>query len=116
VQNRLYLWVAMLCGFLPYISVWCGWWVREVSRQPWVVYGLMRTEQGVSHMSVTSAVLWLIGYMLIELTVWGSTWFFFTRIVRRGPDLESPVIHGIQHQLGAHEPRHDSAPSFVRSV
>ena len=116
VQNRLFLWAAMLCGFLPYISVWCGWWVREVGRQPWVVYGLMRTEQGVSHMSVTSAVVWLIGYALFEITVWGSTWFFFTKVMRNGPDLTSPVIHGTQQHPGAREPRHDNAPAYVRPV
>jgi cytochrome d ubiquinol oxidase subunit I len=116
VQNRLFLWAAILSGFLPYISVWCGWWVREIGRQPWVVYGMMRTEQGVSHMSVTSAVLWLIGYALFEITVWGSTWYFFAKVMRNGPDLTSPVIHGGQQHLGELEPRHAGAPSYVRPI
>jgi cytochrome d ubiquinol oxidase subunit I len=116
VRNRLFLWAAILCGFLPYIGVWCGWWVREVGRQPWVVYGLMRTEQGVSHMDVTSAALWLAGYIFFELTVWGSTWYFFAKIVRRGPDMDSPVVHGGQQHLGELEPRHGDAPSYVRPI
>jgi cytochrome bd ubiquinol oxidase subunit I len=116
VRKRLFLWAAILCGFLPYISVWCGWWVREVGRQPWLVYGLMRTEQGVSRMSVASAALWLIGYMYFELIVWGSTWYFFAKTVRRGPDVDSPVEHGGTQQLGELEPRRADAPSYVRPI
>ncbi|HUN39564.1 MAG TPA: cytochrome ubiquinol oxidase subunit I [Acetobacteraceae bacterium] len=116
IHNRLFLWAAILCGFLPYISVWCGWWVREVGRQPWVVFGLMRTAQGVSHMSVMSAALWLIGYMYFELIVWGSTWYFFSKVMRGGPDMESPVVHGGTQRLGALEPRRSEAPSYVRPV
>lgn len=116
VRNPLFLRTAVLCGFLPYISVWCGWWVREVGRQPWVVYGLMRTEQGVSHMGVISAAAWLVGYIFFELTVWASTWFFFTKVVRRGPDMDSPVIHGGNQHLGELESRHGDAPSYVRPI
>jgi cytochrome bd ubiquinol oxidase subunit I len=115
-HNRLYLWTAILCGFLPYIAIWCGWWVREVGRQPWVVYGLMRTEQGVSHMSTTSAVLWLLGYIYFELIVWGSTWYFFAKVMRRGPDMESPVADGGRQQLSELEPVRREAPSYVRPV
>ena len=118
VQNRLFLWAAILVGFLPYISIWCGWWVREIGRQPWVVYGMMRTEQGVSHMDLTSAVLWLLGYIYFELIVWGSTWFFFAKVMRVGPDMDSPVVHGGHQHLGELEPRHSSheAPSYVRPI
>lgn len=116
VRNRLFLWSAILCGFLPYISIWCGWWVREVGRQPWVVYGLMRTEQGVSNMDVTSAVLWLIGYMYFELIVWGSTWYFFAKVMRRGPDMDSPVAQDGHQSLGELDAPHDGAPSYVRPI
>lgn len=115
-RNRLFLWAAILAGFLPYLGVWCGWWVREVGRQPWVVYGMMRTAQGVSHMSVTAAVLWLLGYMWFELIVWGSTWYFFGKVMRRGPDMESPVVRGGTQSLGQLEPRHGEAPSYVRPI
>lgn len=116
VHNKLFLRAAIICGFLPYISVWCGWWVREVGRQPWVVYGLMRTDQGVSHMDVLSAALWLTGYIFFELTVWGSTWFFFSKIMRRGPDLDSPVIHGGHQHLGELESPNSDAPSYIRPI
>lgn len=117
--NRWFLRAAILVGFLPYIAVWTGWWTREVARQPWVVYGMMTTAQGVSRMSVTQEIFWLLGYMFFELMVWGGTWYFFAKVVRRGPDMDSPVEHGGQQPIGALEPpRHDphAAPPYVRPV
>jgi cytochrome d ubiquinol oxidase subunit I len=42
------LWILMLAMPFPYIANEAGWMVTEVGRQPWIVYGLMRTAQGVS--------------------------------------------------------------------
>ncbi|OYV24998.1 MAG: cytochrome ubiquinol oxidase subunit I [Acidocella sp. 20-63-7] len=116
-RQRWFLRAAILSAFLPYIAIWTGWWTREVGRQPWVVYGMMTTAQGVSHMSVAQEVFWLVGYMGFELAVWGGAWYFFAKVVRQGPDLHSPVEHGGHQSLGALEPaRHerDAPPSYVR--
>ncbi len=118
-RHRWFLRAAIACGFLPYIAVWTGWWVREVGRQPWVVYGLMRTADGVSHMGVPEASFWLAGYVAFELTVWASVWYFLAKIMRQGPDMESPVVQGGHQALGSLEtPRHDpdAAPSYVRPI
>ena len=87
-----FLRLMVFSGFLPYLAVWTGWWTREIGRQPWVVYGLMRTWQGVSHMSVGAESLWFAGYIAFELMVWSGAWYFFSRIIKKGPDLDSPVV------------------------
>ena len=115
-QQRWFLRATIAAGFLPYISVWCGWWVREICRQPWVVYGLMRTQDGVSHMGVAEAVVWLIGYMGFEIAVWGSVWYFLAKIMRNGPDMSSPVAADGHQHLGALEAAPHAAPSYVRPV
>ena len=60
--NTWFLRATVFAAFVPFISVWVGWWTREVGRQPWVVFGLMRTSEGVSHMSVAQELVWLVGY------------------------------------------------------
>ena len=60
----------------------------------------MRTEQGVSHMSVAAELAWLVGYAGFELTVWAATWWFLVKVVRQGPDLSSPVLRGGDENLG----------------
>jgi len=116
-QNPLFLRVVVFSAFLPYISVWTGWWTREVARQPWVVYGLMRTAQGVSHMSVPLEVFWLVGYMAFELMVFGGTWYFLAKVIRKGPDLTSPVVQEGHQMLGhIEEPKHHepAQPEYPR--
>jgi cytochrome bd ubiquinol oxidase subunit I len=72
---------------LPYIAVEAGWIVREVGRQPWVVYGLLRTRDAVSAVPpghvAASTVMFLSFYLVLIVT------FFLLarRWLRTGPDL-----------------------------
>ncbi len=99
-SHRWFLRATIFSAFLPYLTVWVGWWTREVGRQPWVVYGKMRTVQGVSHMSVAEELFWLLGYMGFELMVWGGTWWFLGKVIHRGPDMESPIPQEGRDSLG----------------
>ena len=69
VARRLYgarwmLWILLLCVPLPYIANTAGWMTAEIGRQPWLVYGLMRTADGYSK-NVTRAMrlFTLLGFM-----------------------------------------------------
>jgi cytochrome d ubiquinol oxidase subunit I len=69
ILRRLYaarwmLWIVMLTMPFPYIANEAGWMVTEVGRQPWIVYGLMRTAQGYSPTVVTGeTVFTTIGFV-----------------------------------------------------
>jgi cytochrome bd ubiquinol oxidase subunit I len=118
-SNKWFLRAAIFCGFLPYIAVWTGWWTREIGRQPWVVYGMMTTAQGTSRMSVPEEIFWMVGYMLFEAMVWGGSWYFFAKVMRQGPDLVSPVEHGVQEASSHPEPlRNDphGAHAYVKPI
>ena len=47
-QNRWFLWIMSVALFLPYVAVELGWVVAEIGRQPWIVYGLLRTADAAS--------------------------------------------------------------------
>ena len=116
-QNKWFLRTVIFTAFLPYLAVWTGWWTREIARQPWIVFGQMRVAQGMSPMTVGQEIFWLVGYVLFELTVWFGTWYFFAKVIRKGPDLESPVpAEGHEHLGELEPPQHDenAAPSYVR--
>jgi cytochrome d ubiquinol oxidase subunit I len=76
--------IAMLpAGF---VAVLCGWTVTEVGRQPWVVYGLMRTRDAVSPSLTGADVLTSIAlYIVVYLIVFGAGLFYMTRLARAGP-------------------------------
>lgn len=58
------LWPILLSFPLPYIANTAGWMTAEIGRQPWLVYGLMRTSQGYStHVSAGNSLFTLLGFM-----------------------------------------------------
>ncbi|HEY1268654.1 MAG TPA: cytochrome ubiquinol oxidase subunit I [Candidatus Binatia bacterium] len=63
-ESRWMLWILMLIFPFPYIANTAGWITAEVGRQPWVAYGLMRTEHGFSsNVSAGNALFTLLGFM-----------------------------------------------------
>lgn len=61
---RSMLWVLMLSFPFPFIANTAGWITAELGRQPWLVYGLMRTESGFSHrVSSANGLFSLLGFM-----------------------------------------------------
>jgi cytochrome bd ubiquinol oxidase subunit I len=92
VQRKL-LFAWVLCIPLPYVAVEAGWIVREVGRQPWVVYGLLRTKDAVSTVPASSVTISMAMFILFYLVLL-STFFVLARSwLRNGPDLtiSSPV-------------------------
>jgi len=65
-ENRTYLRLALLSIPLPYIAAECGWMLAEVGRQPWIVYGLMRTKDAYSYaVSESQVIITLIAFIVI---------------------------------------------------
>ncbi|HZV91912.1 MAG TPA: cytochrome ubiquinol oxidase subunit I [Caldimonas sp.] len=71
---------------IGFVAVIAGWTVTEVGRQPWVVYGLMRTRDAVSPSLTTGDVaLSLASYVLAYIVIFGGGFVLLRRMVRRGP-------------------------------
>jgi cytochrome d ubiquinol oxidase subunit I len=61
---RWLLWPILLSFPLPYIANTAGWMTAEIGRQPWLVYGLIRTSQGYStHVGAGSSLFTLLGFL-----------------------------------------------------
>ena len=70
---------------LGFIAVLAGWTTTEVGRQPWTVYGLLRTADSVSPSLTGSDVLIsLIGYTIAYLVIFPAGLFIMARFVRKG--------------------------------
>ena len=84
---RLLTWVSPL-GFLAVLS---GWFVAEVGRQPWTVYGVLRTADAVSPVPGGSVLTSLILFVLVYGVVFGAGLYYIAKLVQRGPDETPPV-------------------------
>jgi cytochrome d ubiquinol oxidase subunit I len=63
-RSRPVLWALLLSFPLPYIANTAGWMTAELGRQPWLIYGLMRTSEGYSNtVSASNGLFTLIGFM-----------------------------------------------------
>jgi len=71
---------------LSYIAMEAGWAVREVGRQPWVIQGLQRTEQGVSPLPATTVAGSLLSFVAIYTVLFIVFIVFAKGLINRGPD------------------------------
>ncbi|MBN1296455.1 cytochrome ubiquinol oxidase subunit I, partial [bacterium] len=84
-----YLKIMMWAIPLPYIALETGWIVTEVGRQPWIVYGLMRTTDAVSTVPLPDVWISLIGFVLVYGILGLLDFRLIYSIARKGP--EPPV-------------------------
>jgi cytochrome d ubiquinol oxidase subunit I len=85
-ESRWALWILLLCVPLPYVANTAGWVAAEAGRQPWIVYGLMRTNEGYSRM-VSTGDTWfsLLGFMGLYTVLSILFLFLLQRTISEGP-------------------------------
>lgn len=72
---------------LPFVAVLAGWFVTEIGRQPWIIYGLLRIEDAVTP-SLTGwmALVSLVGYISVYAVVFSAGLIYLRRVIMAGPD------------------------------
>lgn len=87
VRHRWLLkaWVAAIP--LGYMAAECGWIVREVGRQPWVIYGILRTEDAASMLPASAVAVSLSAFVVVYGILFVLFLVFAVRMIRNGPDL-----------------------------
>jgi cytochrome d ubiquinol oxidase subunit I len=95
--QRAWIWM-MPSGF---VALLCGWYVTEVGRQPWVVYGLLRTASASSLIPAGSVITSLVVYILVYVSLFGFVGWYMLKMLRVGP---------------VAAPRHKSAAAAARPL
>ena len=86
-RTRPLLWLLMLMLPFPYIATTAGWITAELGRQPWLIYGVMRTAAGVSaRVSAGNALFTLIGFMGMYAILAILFLFLVYREIEEGPE------------------------------
>jgi cytochrome d ubiquinol oxidase subunit I len=93
--NRLFLRLVMCMGPAGLIAMLSGWFTTEIGRQPWVVYGLMRTANASSNHSVGQLTITLVLFVVVYFMLFGAGFGYMMRLVRKGPKThEEDTPHG----------------------
>ena len=91
---RWMLWILLLSLPFPYIANTAGWMTAELGRQPWLVYGLMRTADGYSKLvSAGNGMFTLLGFMGMYLVMGVLFLFLIHHEIEGGPAADSAAAH-----------------------
>lgn len=86
-KKPLFLWI--LAVPLGWTAVITGWITREVGRQPWVIYGMLRTDQAASGQPDSAVGLSLLGFIAVYAVLFIVFLAAAGKIVGQGPDLDA---------------------------
>ncbi|MFW1755470.1 cytochrome ubiquinol oxidase subunit I, partial [Acinetobacter wanghuae] len=76
---------AVWMGPSGFIALLAGWFTTEVGRQPWIIYGVMRTKDALSPVSAEHVGLTLIIFVVVYCIVFGIGIFYMLKMMVRGP-------------------------------
>ncbi|WP_413190894.1 cytochrome ubiquinol oxidase subunit I [Psychrobacter sp. AT9] len=75
----------MMMTPLGFIALLAGWFVTETGRQPWTVYGVIRTAESMSPLAAQQVATTLIGFIVLYIFVFGAGSFYILRLIAQGP-------------------------------
>jgi cytochrome bd ubiquinol oxidase subunit I len=84
--------LAILMGPSGFVAVVAGWITTEVGRQPYTVYGLLRTTQSVSPIDVQAVAASLVAFIIVYFAVFGAGAFYILRLMSKPPEPNEPDI------------------------
>lgn len=87
-QHKPFLTFATAMGPAGIVAILAGWFTTEIGRQPWVVYGVLRTADAVTPHTATEVGLTLALFVIIYLAVFGVGTLYVLRLVHSGPHTE----------------------------
>jgi cytochrome d ubiquinol oxidase subunit I len=90
-RNRLLLWLIFSSFPLPFVAILTGWYTAEVGRQPWAVYGALRTADAVTpFLTVRAATASLFLFCVVYAFIFSFGMYYIYRLLQGGP-VGSPV-------------------------
>ncbi|TCK39510.1 cytochrome bd-I ubiquinol oxidase subunit 1 apoprotein [Paraburkholderia sp. BL8N3] len=86
-ESRWFLRFALAMGPTGFITLLAGWVTTEAGRQPWVVYGVMRTANAVSPVTAQQVGVSLLVFVIVYTLVFGTGIYYLLKLLRHGPAL-----------------------------
>lgn len=98
-RGKLYDWrglhrLAVLMGPSGFVAVIAGWIVTEVGRQPFTIYGLLRTTESASPLDAPAVAASLAAFAVTYFTVFGAGIWYLTRLMRKPPEAHETTLDG----------------------
>ncbi|WP_310533967.1 cytochrome ubiquinol oxidase subunit I [Novosphingobium sp.] len=98
-RKRLYDWpwlhrAALVMGPAGFVAVLAGWVVTEGGRQPFTIYGLLRTADSASPLAAPAVAASLIAFVLVYFSVFGTGIWYLLRLMKKPPEAHEAALDG----------------------
>jgi cytochrome d ubiquinol oxidase subunit I len=84
-ETRWFLWPSQHIWWIGFVAVIAGWFVTEQGRQPWIIYGVMRTADAVSPVPGGSVFTTLALFIVVYGIVFSMGIYYINRLIAKGP-------------------------------
>jgi cytochrome d ubiquinol oxidase subunit I len=91
-RSRLFLRFALLMSPAGLVALLAGWMTTEIGRQPWVVYGLMRTADAVSPVGALQLSISLALFVGVYFLVFGAGTYYLLQLIAKGPQVDEGLL------------------------
>jgi cytochrome d ubiquinol oxidase subunit I len=112
-SSRAFLWTLVLMTPSGIVATLGGWYVAETGRQPWVIYGVLRTADAISPVPASTLLSSLIGFVCVYTVFITAFLVLASRIVRRGPAEAPPYAEASGSLKNAFRPHVLDKPARV---
>lgn len=109
-ETRWFQRFVLFMGPSGLIALIAGWVTTEAGRQPWVVYGVMRTRDAVSAITVNQVGTSLMIFVIVYFLVFGTGIYYMLKLMAKGPDLPHDEGEGTAADTGRGKERFDHRP------
>ena len=97
MRRSLYDWTwlhraALVMGPSGFVAVIAGWITTEVGRQPWTIYGLLRTSQSASPLAAPAVATSLAAFVIVYFAVFGIGVWYILKLMQKGPQAHEPEM------------------------
>jgi cytochrome d ubiquinol oxidase subunit I len=97
-------WFQFWCMLMTpsgFVAILAGWVVTEMGRQPYVVYGLLRTADVVSPVLGTQVLISLLSFIVVYSFIFGTATYYIIKLIQKGPEAKTDIYgtHGIPHPV-----------------
>jgi cytochrome bd ubiquinol oxidase subunit I len=106
-RSRAFLRFALLMAPSGLVALLAGWFTTEIGRQPWIIYGLMRTADAVSPVSAQQLGISLALFVVVYFVVFGAGTGYLLKLIAKGPQVDeglTPVSGGPGQQRSPARP------------
>ena len=87
-EDRWLARAAVASGPLGFVAVLCGWITTEVGRQPWTIYGVMRTSESASPLNASEVGTTLLAFIIVYFVLFGAGVYYMLRLMKKPPSVD----------------------------